>query len=273
MNAIRAANDMPLPSVVLDALKQRGLSADRLTEARVFCDAFFARVASSDIELHTSEQWAVLIASLLDFVQQRPPGHALVRVINPEQGSAGRSLLQIVTDDMPFLIDTTSMVLSDTVQIHAVIHPVITVERDASGKLLQLCDEADAAPSRKPESVMHFEIDRVADEAAQAQLKAHVEAALDDVRSVVGDWSAMRDMALAIATDLPQRNLPLDAASVEEASEFLRWIADDNFTFLGYREYEVADADGEQELRSVEASGWASCTRKSARSHRARCVR
>jgi glutamate dehydrogenase len=165
MNAIYAANDQSLSSSVFEALKKDGLSTDRLDGARIFCQAFFSRVAGSDIDLHTIEQWAVLVAGLLEFAQQRPAGRAIVRMINPEQGTAGRSLLQIVTDDMPFLIDTTSMVLSESVQIHAVIHPVITVERDASGKLLQLCDETNSPPSHKPESVMHFEIDRVADEA------------------------------------------------------------------------------------------------------------
>ena len=255
MNAIHATNDQSLSSVVLEELKKIDWPAGRLAQAQTFCEAFFARAASSDARMHTPAQWAAIIASLMEFMQQRPSGHALVRMTHLEDGSTGRSLLQVVTDDMPFLIDTTSMVLAEAVQIHAVLHPVVSVERDASGKLVQLESESDTAPTRKAESVMHFEIDRVADEAALAQLKTHVEAALEDVRSVVSDWSAMRDMALAIATDLPQRKLPLDAASVQESSEFMRWIADDNFTFFGYREYQVADADGEQELRSVDSSG------------------
>ncbi|OOG49227.1 NAD-glutamate dehydrogenase domain-containing protein [Rhodanobacter sp. C01] len=250
MNATLAANDLPLPSVVLDELKKGGMSPQRLKEAQVFCDAFFARIAAGDTDLHTPTQWAALVGGLLEFMQQRPAGRASVRVLNPVGTHAGRSLLQIVTDDMPFLIDTVSMIVSTKLQIHAVIHPVLKVTRDASGQLLGLGDEAGA-----PESVMHFEIDRVADDAEQVQLKAQIEAALDDVRAAVGDWAAMRDKALAIAADLPQRQLPLDNASVQEASEFLRWLADDNFTFLGYREYEVSEADGDRVLRSVESSG------------------
>ena len=254
MNAIHDANDHSLSSVVLDTLKEGGLAPDRFEAARVFCEAFFSRIAGGDTDLHTPAEWATMVLGLLEFVQRRPPGRALVRVINPEHGHAGRSLLQVVTDDMPFLIDTTSMVVEETLQVHAVIHPVIAVTRDASGQLQRMTD-ADSASAFSFESVMHFEIDRVADESAQAQLKAHVEAALDDVRAVVGDWSAMRDMALAIAANLPQRNLPLDTASVQEAGDFLRWVADDNFTFFGYREYEVTDADGEQVLRAMDASG------------------
>ncbi|HXD38039.1 MAG TPA: NAD-glutamate dehydrogenase domain-containing protein, partial [Rhodanobacter sp.] len=149
-----------------------------------------------------------------------------------------------------FLIDTVSMVVSANLQIHAVIHPVVSASRDAAGALQSLGDAAGHA-----ESIMHFEIDRAADAAEQEQLKAQVEAALDDVRAAVGDWAAIRDKALAVADDLPKRSMPLDVASVQEASAFMRWLADDNFTFLGYREYEVTDADGDRVLRSLQGSG------------------
>ncbi|TAM63367.1 MAG: NAD-glutamate dehydrogenase [Rhodanobacter sp.] len=250
MNAIHAADHVPLSSRVFEQLKKDGFPAWRLDEAQFFIDGFFARIASSDVELHAPGQWAALIADLLDYMQQRQPGHALVRVLNPPAGHAGRSLLQVVTDDMPFLVDTVSMIASANLQIQAVLHPVFKVLRDDAGRLQRLGDESGIA-----ESIMHFEIDRVADEASQEQLKAQVESALEDVRAAVTDWPAMHAKALAIAAELPLRKQPLDAASVREASEFLRWVADDNFTFFGYREYEVTDADGEQVLRSFAESG------------------
>jgi glutamate dehydrogenase len=250
MNAIHAASDLPLPSIVLDELKKAGMSPPRLSEAQIFCPAFFTRLAGSDADIHTPAQWAALVSGLLDFMQQRAAGHAAMRLLNSAEVHAGRSVLQIVTDDMPFLVDTVSMIIAARLQIHAVIHPVLKATRDASGKLLSLGDETGAA-----ESIMHFEIDRVAGEPEQAQLLARIGAALDDVRAAVNDWAAIRAKALEVATDLPQRKLPLDAAAVTEASEFMRWLAADNFTFLGYREYEVADADGERVLRSVKSSG------------------
>src|SRR5574337_848641 len=251
MNAIPAANDHSLPSVVLAELKKGGLSPQRLAQAEVFCTVFFARVGGSDIHLHTPMQWAALVGGPLEFMQQRPAGCALVRVLNPANIHAGRSLLQIVTDDMPFLVDTVSMIVSTDAQIHAVIHPVVTVSRDGAGTITAMGGEAGG----QAESVMHFEIDRAADAAEQEQLKARVEAALEDVRASVNDWAAMRNRDLAIADDLPKRSMPLDDVSVQEASQFMRWLADDNFTFLGYREYEVVDADGDRVLRPLEGSG------------------
>ena len=248
MNAIRAANDIPLASVVLDELKKSGFPTKRLDEAQFFISAFFARIASSDIDLHTPAEWATVIAGLIDFMQQRQPGRASVRITGA--GHAARSAVEIVTDDMPFLVDTVSMVLSGHSPIHAVIHPVVKVGRDANGQLQRIGDEHGI-----PESVMHFEVDNAESDAAQAQLKAQIEASLEDVRAAVRDWAAMRDKALAIAEDLPNRKLQMDAIAVKEASEFLRWLADDNFTFLGYREYEVTKADGDEVLRSKESSG------------------
>ncbi|WP_199098649.1 NAD-glutamate dehydrogenase domain-containing protein [Dyella sp. ASV21] len=250
MNAIRAASNSSFPTVVFEELKQSGFPTQRLDEAQFFISAFFARMADGDLALHTTAEWAALVADLLNFMQQRQAGRASVRVVNPTTGHAGRSYIQVVTDDMPFLVDTVTMVASEHLQIHAVIHPVVNASRDASGKLIKL-----GAEDAQPESVMHFEVDRVADADAQAKLKEQLENALDDVRTAVNDWPKMRDKALAIAADLPSRQLPLDAAAVKEAAEFLRWLADDNFTFLGYREYEVTEADGEEVLRAVETSG------------------
>ena len=248
MNAIRAANDIPLVSVVFEELKKSGYPTKRLDEAQFFIGAFFARIASTDVDLHTPAEWAQVIAGLLDFLKQRTPQRASVRITGAAH--AARSAVEIVTDDMPFLVDTASMILSEHSPVHLVLHPVVKVTRDANGQLQDLGDENGAS-----ESVMHFEVDSILDESIQAQLKTRIEDALEDVRAAVRDWRAMRDKALSIAADLPNRKQPLDAAAVTEASEFLRWLADDNFTFLGYREYEVAKSGDDEVLRPIEESG------------------
>ena len=54
----------------------------------------------------------------------------------------------------------------------------------------------------------------------------------------------MRDAALRIADELPDEPTADDLREqeVEEARELLRWLADDHFTFLGYREYPESTA-------------------------------
>ncbi len=250
MNAIRAAGNESLAAAVIDEISTKDLPAQRLQEAQFFIRAFFSRLTAGDQFLHSTSEWAALLLDLLQFIGHRRPGRAAVRVVNPDSGHDGRSVVEIVTDDMPFLVDTVSMILSAETQIHAVIHPVVKIARDAAGELLVMGSEAGTA-----ESVMHFEIDRLGDGAPQVELEARIEASLGDVRAAVRDWAAMREKALAIAAELPSRPDISDAEAARESGEFLRWLADEHFTFLGYREYEVRQGESGDVLRSVEGSG------------------
>ncbi|GAP67384.1 NAD-specific glutamate dehydrogenase [Mizugakiibacter sediminis] len=252
MNAQRSADGAAFAATVVREFAPT-LAGARLELARALASALFARIAPGDTPLHDTPTWAALAADLLEFMRVRTPGVAAVRVFNPERSRNGwecaRTVVQVATDDMPFLVDSIGMALAAAgLQIHVVLHPVLPVARDAAGHLQKLGEGA-------AESISHFEIDRVADAAELERLRAAVAAALDDVRAAVGGWRAMRERMLAIADELPRRTMPVDARGVAEAQEFLRWVADDHFTFLGYREYEVAAVDGDEVLKAVEGSG------------------
>jgi glutamate dehydrogenase len=240
----------------LQQLQKRNKStAKRPSDASAFVAAFFARTAPGDFDLHDTATWAALLADLTEFMRQRAPGVGKVRAFNPDAATNGwngsNTVVQAVTDDSPFLVDSVNMAIANAgLQMHAVIHPVLAAARDADGHLLAL----DAAAGA-PESIMHFEIDRVADADELARLQKAIEAALGDVRAAIEDWPAMREKTLAVAADLPHRRLPVDAAGIAEAQAFLEWVADDNFTFLGYREYEVAAVGGDEVLRAIGSSG------------------
>ncbi|WP_285403147.1 NAD-glutamate dehydrogenase domain-containing protein [Luteibacter sp. ME-Dv--P-043b] len=247
MNAIRTAESGQFEALVFAELKKIDYPAERLDEAHFFIQAFFERIAPADHALHAPDRWAALIADLLSFARERTPGKAKVRVYNP--GLSGtRAVVEVVTDDMPFLVDTVSMVAATHADVHAIIHPVVPVLRSATGVLEAI------GRGTTTESIMRFEIDRI-DDTELDTLKAHVESALSDVRESVDDWRAMRGKMNEIADDLGRRSLPYTAEEVSEASDFLRWVADDHFTFMGYREYEVAPGQGDDVLKTVEGSG------------------
>ena len=117
------------------------------------------------------------------------------------------------------------MVAAAHSDIHAIIHPVVPVVRSAAGVLESM------GSGETTESVMRFEIDRI-DATELETLKANVEAALADVREAVGDWRAMRGKMVEVADELGKRSLPYTAEEVGEATEFLRWVADNHFTFM-----------------------------------------
>ncbi|MFE2106550.1 NAD-glutamate dehydrogenase [Kitasatospora sp. NPDC059463] len=202
---------------------------------------------------------------------KRPQGTAEVRVHTPsveENGwSCGHTVVEVVTDDMPFLVDSVTNELSRQDRaIHVVIHPQLVVRRDITGKLLEIldvdaCARSQAAGTEWPadatvESWMHIEIDRETDRDDLREIETNLRRVLGDVREVVEDWSKMRDSALRLADELaeqPPAGLP--EQEVGEAWELMRWLADDHFTFLGYREYDLVEHEGEEVLRAVAGTG------------------
>ncbi|WP_329121915.1 NAD-glutamate dehydrogenase [Streptomyces sp. NBC_01465] len=193
--------------------------------------------------------------------ENRPQGTANVRVHTPtveENGwTCSHSVVEVVTDDMPFLVDSVTNELSRQGRgIHVVIHPQVVVRRDVTGKLIEVLGK-DAAPDGHDavvESWIHVEIDRETDRADLKQITADLLRVLSDVRETVEDWDKMRDAALRIAEELPSEPTADDLRTqeVEEARELLRWLAADHFTFLGYREYQLTQDDA---LSAVPGTG------------------
>ncbi|MEW2548328.1 NAD-glutamate dehydrogenase [Streptomyces sp. NPDC047002] len=186
--------------------------------------------------------------------ENRPQGTANVRVHTPtveENGwTSTHSVVEVVTDDMPFLVDSVTNELTRGGRgIHLVIHPQIAVRRDVAGRLIEILPEGTAAPEgahdTHNESWIHVEFDRETDREDLNQITAGLLRVLSDVRESVEDWEKMRGAALRIADELPGEPTPADLAEgeVEEARELLRWLAADHFTFLGYREYRLTDPD------------------------------
>ncbi|MFD0315351.1 NAD-glutamate dehydrogenase [Streptomyces flavalbus] len=195
--------------------------------------------------------------------ENRPQGTASVRVHTPtveENGwTCSHSVVEVVTDDMPFLVDSVTNELTRQGRgIHVVIHPQVVVRRDVTGRLIELLTtaphETELPHDAHIESWIHVEIDRETDRADLKQITADLLRVLSDVREAVEDWGKMRDAAVRLADGLPQEPAPADLGEPEvaEARELLRWLADDHFTFLGYREYQLREDDS---LAAVAGTG------------------
>src|SRR5512144_1631938 len=237
---------------------QTRLGAAKSRDAQAFATHLLRRVAPEDVAARSAESWAALALGLLDFLRVRPVAAAHVRVFNPNVADHGwespYTVIQIVTDDMPFLVDSVGIAIAQGgLLLHSVIHPVYSVKRDPGGHVLQI--DAEGSGGGKPESVMHFEIDRISEPGELLRMEQAVHQALQDVAHCFNDWRAMRDKMLAVAEDMATQKLPLSPEGLAEAQEFLRWVADDHFTFLGYREYRVTRVGDEDVLLAVEDSG------------------
>ena len=235
-------------SPILEALRKR-VPKGQAAEAEAFARGFYARMTRDEYVEHGAEGWAALAAGMLEFAGTRKRDKANVRLFNATMKDNGwespHTVLQIVNDDMPFLVDSVTMALAEEgIGVHVLGHPVVPLSRDKAGRLTGVGEGTN-------ESFIHIEIDRQPQD-AMAKIEKRVRAVLDDVRASVADWSQMRDRMLAVAEELPSHRIPVSDAGRAEAQEFLRWAADNHFTFLGYREYTVesvpAKGGGKEEV-------------------------
>ncbi|HEV2213459.1 MAG TPA: NAD-glutamate dehydrogenase, partial [Gammaproteobacteria bacterium] len=228
-------------------------------ELETFLQTYYADIAEEDILAHSPEDLYGAALSHWEFGAKRLPGETKVRVLNPNPKKDGwkspHTIIEMVNDDMPFLVDTTTMTLSRAgIGIHLTVHPMYQMKRDARGSLLSLHD------SGKPEGLaneswMHLEVDRQAGAETLAKLETLLQNAMRDVRATVNDFRAMRAKLTEVCNAVHKHRSILGDAAVDEGKLFLEWLAQDHFTFLGYREYLLAEENGEEVLKVVPNSG------------------
>ncbi|MGB6877534.1 MAG: hypothetical protein WBD87_16030, partial [Candidatus Acidiferrales bacterium] len=226
------------------ALRQPGIPRD-------FLSALFGLAVPEDLERYSAEQIAAIADDAWSFLAQRQPGSPKIRRA-PLADSIGGSALDIVNDDMPFLVDSVAGELHERgLDILLLVHPVFSVERDAAGNLVGF----DGVRRRvgRGESYIRVHIDGVEEAAAGAAIVSEIEDILAEVRVCVDDWQAMIARAREVIADLRKNPPPLPVEDIAEAVQFLEWLAADNFTLLGARDY--AYTDDEQALQPIFETG------------------
>ncbi|MBA1146794.1 NAD-glutamate dehydrogenase [Ectothiorhodospiraceae bacterium WFHF3C12] len=224
-----------------------------------FVRSYYAGVAPEDL---VPREPADLYGAALchwNLGARRRPGQPNLHVYNPDTERHGwdstHTIVEIVTDDMPFLVDSVSMALNRLgLTIHLIVHPVLGVQRDRNGQIVSLSEKADA-DGHQGEAWMHFEVDRQGDEQRLANIRKDVLDVLEDVRLAVTDWQPMRKQLENVLRGLSRNPPPVEESYLEEVREFLRWIRDDHFTLLGYRRYSFVQHRGGEVLKSHGDSG------------------
>jgi glutamate dehydrogenase len=255
-----------LSQAIALAERSSGTGGPPKTTVGPLLHAYYRHVATDDLLDRSAEELYGALASHYRTAETRPQGTASVHVFTPtlaEHGwsAGGHSVVEVVTDDMPFLVDSVVMeLMREERDVHLVVHPQFDVMRDVTGRLDSVAcpDNAYDEPSEGAvrESWMHVEISRIGHDEDVDAIAADVQRVLRDVRESVEDWERMRQQVTEIVESL-QTAPPtsLSAEEVDRGVAFLQWLGDDHFTFLGYREYHL-DHEGDDEfLRGVPGSG------------------
>ncbi len=246
------------------ALGRKGTAGPPGEKSAELLRVFYRHVPAEDILARSEVDLYGAAMSQYKLAARRPQGTANIRVFTPtvsEHGwsAGGHTVVEVVTDDMPFLVDSVTMELNEeSREVHMVVHPQILVRRDVTGELQEVfteddtVDRVDLPHDISRESWMHLEIGRESSPSSREDIEHALSKVLLDVREAVEDWPKMHAKALDMIDDLGNDPPPLSAEEVAEGQALLRWLADEHFTFLGYREYRLEELPDEGDPRNEE---------------------
>ena len=235
---------------------------------RVFLNHYFRHVDPLDMDERSVEDLLGLVEAHYRDAMSRPSARAHIEIGMPSVATdgwsaGGATVVQIVTDDRPFLVDSVTMeVLRQGWSIREVFHPQFLVRRDLGGTLngIVTATEAKGDPAVLPESWMHLEILPPArtdvDDGLVPAFEQGLLEVLRLVEEAVQDWSKMITRADETVTIVERaRQRPGPGGRAVQGVEFLRWLIDHHFTFLGYREYRWSGAGDAASYEPVPATG------------------
>ena len=236
------------------------LPPQQATQAEIFVTRYYAFVPLEELAKRDALDLYGSALAHWAFAQQRPPGTSKLRVYNPQLESDGwessHTIVELVTDDMPFLVDSMRMELNrHGLTVHLIIHPVVAVERRQDGALVGIRDTARNHADTVEESIIHIEVDRQSGAETLHKLELDLLRVLGDVAKAVQDWPPMRKALRGVLRQLESRPPPIPEDELSEARAFLQWVDDYHFTFIGCREYTLVVEDGVDKLKSVPGTG------------------
>ncbi len=221
---------------------RRKLGKKRADSVKLFITQYYEHVPPRDVLGESPDALLCSAVGLWEFAATRRPGRPKIRVYNPTLKEHGwespHTVVEIVNDDMPFLVDSVTAELNRwDVTVHLAIHPVCKVRRDGRGRMRELLDPGMCGDGVATESMMHLNITRQSGKRLDS-IRSGIDGVIADVRAAVEDWGSMRDRMEMIIKELDRPPSGVPGEEAHEVREFLRWLHDNHFTFLGFREYD-----------------------------------
>ncbi|WP_433726432.1 NAD-glutamate dehydrogenase [Nocardia sp. CA-129566] len=242
---------MTVSSELSSAAWAAGLPQSLRGELATLEEAYFRHVDAGDVDCAITGITQIFRRHM-ELAMTRTAGRALVRVYHPDDGSGLGAAVQLVTDDMALLVESITSSLSRMgVSVSEVIHPIFEVTRDADGRLTSAAPhEVDSNGSTAlRESWMHLQLHPSTSRALLDRIEQSMPDVVADVRQVIGDTEAIKQVQSNLADELElaakSGHAPFSDADLVDTANLLRWLDSGNFTVLGYARYRLGGDEGQ----------------------------
>lgn len=210
-----------------------------------FARLFFHRYSFADID---GRPWKDILPWALYLWRLTQKNHNLPQVLLLRSGSAElkwhspHTLLVVHQSDMPFLVDSIRIELAQrNIPIYSIKSMPYELDQNK-------CVQPIGQTPEDARALMYLEIGYEGKASENDGLVAEIEQVLAQVEKVVSDHQALRQSTFSVADNLLQAQDHSDYTAVEETREFLQWLLNDHFTFLGYSEFDLQDRKGKKAL-------------------------
>ncbi|MFD2176588.1 NAD-glutamate dehydrogenase [Veronia pacifica] len=212
-------------------------------------------ISDDDLQERNESDLYGAVISLWHHINHFEQSKIFVKVFNPTLSGNGwqstHTIVEIVTPDAPFLVDSVRMALNRLdITTHLMLNGPHNIVKNAKGHVTEIGSE-----NGFKQAVFHIEVDRMTDKEAMQALENEILDTLDDVAVVVNDWQPMRNKLKSIITTLKKEKPQVEEDRQQEAIEFLDWISIHNFTFMGYKYYELQAVEGDHVLKPSSEPG------------------
>lgn len=247
------------PSVILKNVAQlikKKVPAESADLVAQFATLLYKNISSLDLsERNESDMYGATL-SLWSAFNEHIDDEPVIHVFNPSVSKNGwkssHTIIEVIVKDMPFLVDSIRIALNRLgLSPHLMLNSPLKMVRDKAKNIVEMASNSDKKiKATSQETVFFIEIDRQSSQEELDSIKDELLSVVEDITLTVDDWQPMLEQLNKTITQITKTKLPGTKKEKDDTVEFLTWLANNNFTLMGYRSYDVEAVKGDIKLKA-----------------------
>jgi len=216
-----------------------------------FSKLLYGNISPLDLHNRNDSDMYGATMSLWNSLNDHKINKPVIKVFNPEVSKHGwksnHTVIEVVVEDMPFLIDSLRMALGRLgLTPHLMLSSPIKVIRDNQNKITNLSSTSNIDfKETSIETALIVEIDRITEKTLFEKVVKELQSVVSEISLTVTDWQLMQAKLCDAISTITNSTHTCSKEEYSDTVDFLNWLLSDNFTFMGYRSYDIESIEGD----------------------------